>query len=158
MSLEYRRTPWFEDLGYGSSNLMPLNNGWTVSVENWRTAAEVSIGKIINDPANTKVCRCLANQTKNIADLALSSDNVSADAATTTTSDCLCNALYNSIDREEALSPSGWLSDSVIAADQLLILQKFPHICDLQSPVLQRTLAFKMQCRICPYWRIHCKL
>ena len=71
---------------------------------------------------------------------------MSADAATTTTSYWLCNTLYKltSTDREEVLSPSGWLSDSVIAAAQLLILQEFPYMSGLQSPVLQQTLAFNV--------------
>ena len=42
------------------------------------------------------------------------------------------------------LLPSGWLSDRVIAAAQLLILQQFPHTSGLQSPVLQQTLAFQV--------------
>ena len=89
---------------------------WTVSLENWRTAAEVSVSEVVSDPANIEVCTCSANhlQAKNIVDLTFSSDDESADAITTTTS---------TTEREEVLSPSGWLSDSVTAAAQLLILQ-----------------------------------
>ena len=133
--------------GYAISDLIPLSSGWTVSLDNWRTATEVSIADAVSDPANNiEVCTCLANHTQNIVDLTSSSDAVSADAATTATSNWLCNTLYNlaSTHREEVLSPSGWLSDSVIAAAQLLILQEFPHMCGLQSPVLQQTLAFNV--------------
>ena len=106
----------------------------------------MSIADAISDPANIEVCMCLANHTQNIVDLTLSSDAVSADAATATTSNWLCNTLYTltSNDREDVLSPSGWLTDSVIAAAQLLILQEFPRMCGLQSPVLQQTLAFNV--------------
>ena len=82
-------------MGYACSDLIPLSGGWTVSLDNWRTAAEVSIADAISDPANIEVCTCLANHTQNIVDLTLSSDGVSADAATTTTSYWLCNTLYN---------------------------------------------------------------
>ena len=81
--------------GYTSSNLMPLSSGWNVSVENWRTAAEVSIDETISDPDNIEVCRChLASPSQNIVDLTSSSEAVSAGAATTSTSNWLCNALY----------------------------------------------------------------
>ena len=100
---------------YASSDLILLSSGWTVSLESWRTAAEVSIDEAISDPANIEVCTCLANHPQNIIDLTFSSNDVSADAATTTTTYWLCNTLYNitSTDREEVLSPSGWLSVSL---------------------------------------------
>ena len=56
----------------------------------------------------------------------------------TTADNWLCNSLYT-LGKDEVLLPSGWLSDSVIAAAQLLILQQFPHMSGLQSPVLQQT-------------------
>ena len=55
----------------------------------------------------------------------------------------LHNALY-SLTLEEVLSPSGWLSDSVIATAQLLILQEFPHLSGLQDPVFQQNLSFQV--------------
>ena len=63
---------------------MSLSSGWTVSLENWRTATEVSVSEVISDPANIEVCTCLANHAKNIIDLTFSSDDVSADAVMTT--------------------------------------------------------------------------
>ena len=58
----------------------------------------------------------------------------------------LHNALYSLtlVNRVEVLSPSGWLSDSVIAAAQLIILQEIPHLSGLQNPVLQQNLSFQV--------------
>ena len=39
--------------------------------------------------------------------------------------------------------PVGWLSDAVIGASQLLLLQHFPKIAGLQPPSLQQTRAFQ---------------
>ena len=41
--------------------------------------------------------------------------------------------VHSDLNREEVLSPSGWLSDRVIEAAQLFILQQFPHISGLQN-------------------------
>ena len=42
------------------------------------------------------------------------------------------------------LSASGWLSDAVIEAAQLLLLQQFPHMGGLQAPILQQGQAFQV--------------
>ena len=55
-------------------------------------------------------------------------------------------ALYSLtlVNKEEVLSHSGWLSDSVIRAAQLLILQGCPHLSGLQDPVLQPNRSFQV--------------
>ena len=46
--------------------------------------------------------------------------------------------------KQEILSPDGWLSDTVIGAAQLLILQEFPHIAGLQDPTVYKSLSFQI--------------
>lgn len=57
---------------------------------------------------------------------------------------CIIHCTLSCCNKDEVLLPSGWLSDNVIAAAQLLRLQQFPHMSGLQSPVLQQTLAFQV--------------
>ena len=46
--------------------------------------------------------------------------------------------------KQEILSPDGWLSDTIIRAAQLLILQEFPHIASLQDPAIHKSLSFQI--------------
>ena len=52
----------------------------------------------------------------------------------------ITNLLYSltNSDREKIKNPNGWLTDSVITASQLLLLQHFPHMHGLQPPTLQQ--------------------
>ena len=47
----------------------------------------------------------------------------------------LCNELYSLTvsNKEEVLEPIGWLSDRIIEAAQLLMIQQYPHMCGLQT-------------------------
>ena len=47
-------------------------------------------------------------------------------------------------DRKLVLSPSGWLTDKIICAAQMLLLQFFPNMAGLQPPVLQEVFAFQV--------------
>ena len=48
----------------------------------------------------------------------------------------------NHSDWEVVLFPTGWLTDEIICAAQMLLLQFFPNMAGLQSPVLQKVLQF----------------
>ena len=52
--------------------------------------------------------------------------------------------LYQS-DRDILLSPTGWLSDTIVNAAQQLLKQQFPELCGLQSVVLGLLLSFDIQ-------------
>ena len=45
-------------------------------------------------------------------------------------------------DREVILSPTGWLTDKIICAAQMILLQSFPKVAGLQPPVLQKVFQF----------------
>ena len=114
-----------------------------VSLENWRTAAQVSLGEVISDPISLEMCNCsLPEPANDFVDLTEDSHEVSSDPESLAGGSWLHNALYTlALDNREVLSPSGWLSDSVIAAAQLLTLQEFPHLSGLQDPILQQNLS-----------------
>ena len=47
-------------------------------------------------------------------------------------------------DQEVVLSRRGWLTDKIIHAAQILLLQFFPDMAGLQPPVLQKVFAFQV--------------
>ena len=50
----------------------------------------------------------------------------------------------NCRDREVVLSRRGWLTDKIICAAQMILLQFFPNMAGLQPPTLQRVFAFQV--------------
>ena len=130
--------------GFCSSELKALSSDWSISLESWRTAAQVSLSEV---SSGLEVCNCsLPKPARNVVNLTEESQDVSSGAGSPAGENWLHNVLYSlTLDnKEEVLSPSGWLSDSVIAAAQLLILQEFPHSSGLQDPVLQQNLSFQV--------------
>ena len=138
--------------GFCSSELKALSSDWSISLENWRTAARVSLGKVSGDSECLEVCKCsLPKPARTVVNLTEDSQDVSSGAGSPAGGNWLHNALYSLtlVNREEVLSPTGWLSDSVIAAAQLIILQEFPYLSGLQNPVLQQNVFSSAQRTIC---------
>ena len=101
------------------------------------------------DPANLEVCNCgIAKPVvENIVDLTEDTTVVSSDESSTTVSNnWLSTSLYTLHEdkKHEILSPDGWLSDTVIKAAQLLILQEFPPIAGLQDPAVHNCLSLQI--------------
>ena len=129
---------------YVMQELSTCKSDWSLSLEGWRTGAKVSLQDVASDPNCLEKCECAVDKVNNtVIDLTQDDDS---DAVAVSSKNWLCNPLYTltSTNREEVLSPSGWLSDRVIEAAQLLILQQFPHISGLQNPILQQTLTFQV--------------
>ena len=83
---------------------------------------------------------------RNVVNLTEDSQDASSGAGSQAGGIWLHDAQYSLtlVNREEILSPSGWLSDSVIAAAQSIVLQEFPHLSGLQNSVLQQNLSFQV--------------
>ena len=133
---------------YVSSELRALRSDLSISVGEWRTADTFSLSQVTKNAMCLQQCDCaLDRSTVNVNHVCQDSDSESGGSSE---DEChkkwLCNPLYTltSTNREEVLSPTGWLSDSVIHSAQLLMLQQFPHVSGLQTPVLQQTLAFQV--------------
>ena len=134
---------------YVSSELKTLcSSDLSISVGDWRTAEIVLLGRVTKDATCLQQCDCILDKsTVNVTLISHDSDSESGGISEEDPNKkWFCNELYTltSTNREEVLSPSGWLSDTVIHSAQLLMLQQFPHVSGLQSPVLQQTLAFKV--------------
>ena len=133
---------------YVSSELTSLSTDLSISVGDWRTADTLSLGQVTNIATCLQHCDCVLDKsTVDVTILSQDSDLESGGGSEDEgDKNWLCNPLYTltTSNREEVLSPSGWLSDTVIHSAQLLMLQQFPHVSGLQSPVLQQTLAFQV--------------
>ena len=146
----YCRAGILKNTYVGSELKTPCSDSKAISLQDWRVAPSCSLNQVANDPACPEVCTCVLDKsTVNTppTDLTLDSDEEpvgSSDLASN--QQWVCNPLYTFTisDREDVLSPSGWLSDKVIHSAQLLMLQQFPHILGLQPPVLQQTLSFQV--------------
>ena len=111
-----------------------------------------SHSKRFSDPTNLEICNCnVSKPACNIIDLIGDSQDTSSVAGQPAGGYWLHNALYTltSVTREEVLSPSGWLSDRVISAVQLLIQPEFPHLSGLQYPMLQKNMSLSAQTNLC---------
>ena len=74
---------------------------------------------VTGDPASLEVCKCCVSKpARNVIDLTEDSQDDASGAGSPACTYWLHNDLYtlSSTNKEEVLSPSGWLSDSVIAA------------------------------------------
>ena len=100
-------------------------------------------------PASLEVCNCGITKpvVEHVVDPTEDSTVVSSDGDSTVTSNTWLSTLLYTLHedkRQEILSPDGWLSDTVIGAAQLLILQEFPHIACLQDPTVHKSLSFQI--------------
>ena len=88
-----------------------------------------------------QACKCYCDLAK--PELTKQSIVLSSDEESTAGNTWLSTTLYTlKMDKkEEVLSPTGWLSDTVIGASQLLILQEFPRVAGLKDPVVHRCLS-----------------
>ena len=109
---------------YTSSDLKPLSSDYQISLVEWRVAGTISLQQLISDGTCLKPCHCLDRPVSDvtlITDLTQDSDMESDNALEN--KKWLCNELYSLTvsNKEEVLSPTGWLSDRIIEAAQLLI-------------------------------------
>ena len=125
---------------YDKSGLTPLNSSHKISLNGWRLGCRVTLSDVTCNPiANLEMCDCGHVGVSESA-IELSSDEESEQVL----------PVNNPIgklavhDKEKIMSPKGWLSDQVIANAQDLILQQFPPILGLQSPILQEYLQYKV--------------
>ena len=121
------------------SELIPLADGSHIPLENWRQAPKVSLHSVVRDP--TLVERCICHVPICSDSIVISSaseeEHEAPDLWENKGAYCLTHD-----DREVILSPTGWLTDKIICAAQMILLQFFPKVAGLQPPVLQKVFQF----------------
>ena len=123
---------------YSGTELMPLTGNDSIPLDKWRQAPKVSLSSIGSDLAVVKPCDC------NIPSFTESILIPSSSEADDTGHDVWVNNTLTHQDRKIIVSRSGWLTDKVITAAQMLMLQYFPGMSGLQPPTLQEVCAFQV--------------
>ena len=88
---------------------MAVSSDWSISAENWRTAAKVSLREVTSDPASLEVCNCgLPKPAENIVDLTKDSNVVSSDEESTVSNIWLSTPLYTFRGGSRSIIMVGW--------------------------------------------------
>ena len=121
------------------SELIPLAGGCHIPLENWRRASKVSLQNVARDPTLVERCNCHVPICSDsiVISSASEEEHEAPDLWVNKGAYCLTHD-----DREVVLSPTGWLTDKIICAAQMILLQFFPNMAGLQPPVLQKVFQF----------------
>ncbi len=115
----------------------------SLSLGNWRASPKISLAAAALEAACLAKCKCVIP--KPVVVEILEDDGPTTAATSDATSEVwMDNCLYKLTlaEKEEVVSPCGWLSDRVITAAQLLMLQHSPLMAGLQPPTLAQRQAF----------------
>ena len=112
-----------------------------IPLDEWRKAPIISLRSITNDSALHERCNCCVPQTSE--SIVLSSASEEENEAPEM---WVSNGAYtlSCRDRDVVLSRRGWLTDKIICAAQMILLQFFPNMASLQTPTLQKVFAFQV--------------
>ena len=107
-----------------------------IPLENWRTAARITIKTSQTNSHNAEQCHCKRHQAAEEA-LDLTQKSTGKVEASKV---WIKNALYvlHESDREIIETSTGWLNDKIIDASQKLLAQHFPLTSGLEPPTLER--------------------
>ena len=123
---------------FSCTELISLTGCSPIPLDEWRQAPKVSLRSVTRDLALREHCNCCVTDTSE--SIVISSSSEEENEALEM---WVNNGAYtlSCRDREVVLSRKGWLTDKIICAAQMLLLQFFPNMAGLQSPTLQ-VLAF----------------
>ena len=126
---------------FSITELTPLTTCSPIPLDDWRQAPKVSPRSVTNDPGLREPCSC--HVTESPESIAVSSGSEGEKEAPEM---WVNNGAYalSCRDRELVLSRRGWLTDNIISAAQMMLLQFFPNMAGLQPPTLQKVSAFQV--------------
>ena len=112
-----------------------------IPLENWRTAARITIKTSQTNSQNAEQCHCKRHQAAEEA-LDLTQKSTGKVEASKV---WIKNALYvlHESDREIIETSTGWLNDKIIDASQKLLAQHFPLTSGLEPPTLEQINGFR---------------
>ncbi len=111
----------------------------SIPLEKWCQAPRMSLRSVASDPEVVEHCDCIVPVCPESVFISSASEAEDAGDAL-----WVKNYLYSLThgDREVVASRTGWLNDKVIAAAQMIMLQRFPSMAGSQPPALQKVFAF----------------
>ena len=126
---------------FSCTELIPVTGCSPIPLDEWRKALIISLRSITNDSALHERCNCCVPQTSESIVLSSASEEENESPEM-----WVSNGAYtlSCRDRDVVLSRRGWLTDKIICAAQMLLLQFFPNMAGLQPPTLQRVFAFQV--------------
>ena len=126
---------------FPSKEVIPWTNSLSIPLNNWRQASRVKLRSIADNAAFTEDCDCNLFQPSECITISSASEDEDSGCVK-----WVSNELYSLTqqDRDVVASPAGWLTDNIITAAQLLILQHFPGMSGLQPPTLHEVCAFEV--------------
>ena len=107
----------------------------------WRQAPKVSLRSVASDSAMIEPCNCQIPVCSEDTDIISVSEEEHEAPVMWVDNGAYC---LSHSDQEIVLSRRGWLTDKIINAAQILLLQFFPSMAGLQPPVLQKVFAFQV--------------
>ena len=128
----------------GSELAVPPSKCAAIPLCGWRQAPRISLRSLARDAAVTEHCDCSLPDKSEHTIILSSSEDVDVGCGM-----WVKNVLYTltHADQKVVVSPTGWLTDNVITASQMLLLQHFPNMSGLQPPTLQEVLGFQVHSR-----------
>jgi hypothetical protein len=126
---------------FSCTELMSLTGCSPIPLDEWRQAPRVSLRSVTHDATLREHCKCCVTDTSESIVISLSSEEENEALEL-----WVNNGAYtlSCRDREVVLSRRGWLTDKIICAAQMLLLQFFPNMAGLQPPTLQKVFAFQV--------------
>ena len=109
-----------------------------IPMEEWR---EASLCSVASDSARIEPCNCQIPVCSEDTDIISVSEEEHEAPVMWVNNGAYC---LSHSDQEIVLSRRGWLTDKIIHAAQILLLQFFPDMAGLQPPVLQKVFAFQV--------------
>ena len=132
------------DRAFSYDELTPVVSERTIPLDNWRRARKVSMRSLASDMTVVQPCNCnLPPPPESIVIDSQSDEEGKAEPEVWVTNDVFS---LNREDEKLVTSPTGWLSDKIIEAAQMLVLQEFPTMGGLQPIYLQQVSGFDVLC------------
>ena len=124
---------------FSGTELFPVTSCSPIPLDEWRRAPKVSLRSIASNSTLHEHCNCSLPETSQsiVISSASEDENEAPDM-------WVNNGAYtlNGCDKEVVLSRRRWLTDKIISAAQMILLQFFPKMAGLQTPTLQKVFGF----------------
>ena len=124
---------------FSCTELISVTECSPLPLTEWRKAPKITLRSATNDTTLHEHCNCIVPETSE--SIVLSSASEKENEAPER---WVSNGAYTLDYREQeiVLSRRGWLTDEIIGAAQMILLQFFPNMAGLQPPTLQKVLGF----------------
>ena len=123
---------------FSRAEVIPMATCTPIPMEEWRQAPKVSLRSATSDSAMIEHCNCQIPVCSEDTDIISVSEEEHEVPEMWVSNGAYC---LSHSDQEIVLSRRGWLTDKIIHAAQILLLQFFP---DMAGPVLQKVFAFQV--------------